>query len=220
MSDTASGSAPRVLDPADRFEEIIFGLIMVLTFSCSLSVVEADRAEVRDMIVGALGCNLAWGIIDAAFYLVGVVVERGRSAKLLRDIRGAADSTAGRALVTEALPPLVAQNLMPQELERLRASIAGLPEPPRPVRLGRSDWLGALGVFLLVFVSTFPVVLPFFFIDDLRTALRLSNVIAIALIFGATWKLALHSGLRPLRTATAMVGIGVALVAIAIALGG
>lgn len=220
MTARIATATPRVLDPAHRFEEIVFGLVMVLTFSCSLSVAEADRAEVRGMIVGALGCNLAWGIIDAAFYLVGIVVERGRNAKLLHDVRRSQDPVRGRALVADSLPELVATALTPAELERVRASIAGLPEPARRVGLGRRDWLGALGVFLLVFLSTFPVVIPFFFGGDLRTALRISNGIAIALIFGSAYKLAQHSGLPPVRTGAAMVGIGTVLVAIAIALGG
>lgn len=220
MTERNAGAAPRVLDPADRFEEIIFGLVMVLTFSCSLSVAEADRAEVRGMIVGALGCNLAWGIIDAAFYLVGVIVERGRGAKLLREVRNSSDPESGRALVAGSLPELVVAALSPAELERLRASIAARPAPAGHVRFERADWTGALGVFLLVFLSTFPVVIPFFFVGDLRTAVRVSNGVAIALIFGSSYKLARHSGLRPMRTAAAMVGIGAFMVAIAIALGG
>lgn len=220
MTARTASAAPRVLDPADRFEEIIFGLVMVLTFSCSLSVAEADRAEVRGMIVGALGCNLAWGIIDAAFYLVSVIVERGRGAKLLREVRNCADPERGRALVNDSLPELVAAALAPAELERVRASLAAQPEPARYVHFERADWTGAVGVFLLVFLSTFPVVIPFFFIADLHTALRISNGVAIALIFGSTYKLAQLSGLRPVRTAAAMVGIGVLMVAIAIALGG
>src|SRR5512134_1810890 len=103
MSDLASTARQHVLDPVDRFGEIVFGLIMVLTFTCSLSVAEADRAEVRGMIIGAFGCNLAWGIIDAAFYLIAVIAERGRSALLLRRVQRAADPATGRALVAETL---------------------------------------------------------------------------------------------------------------------
>ncbi len=220
MSNRPATATQRVLDPADRFEEIIFGLIMVLTFTCSLSVAEADRAEVRDMIIGALGCNLAWGIIDGAFYLIGVIVERGRSALLLRQVQQADEPSTGRALVADSLPPLVAEALAPEELERVRALIAKQPAPPPRVKLARQDWIGALSVFLLVFLSTFPVVLPFFFAEEVYTALRISNGVAIASIFGATWKLAQSSGLHPFRTAAAMVGLGGLLVAVAIALGG
>ena len=74
----------RVLNPLERFSEIVFGLIMVLTFTCALGVAEAGREDVRAMLVGAIGCNLAWGIIDAAFYLIACLTEAGRNATLLR----------------------------------------------------------------------------------------------------------------------------------------
>ena len=61
----------RFLDPIDRISEVFFGLIMVLTSTGTLSVLTAGRVEVKTMIMGALGCNLAWGIIDAGMYLMG-----------------------------------------------------------------------------------------------------------------------------------------------------
>ena len=45
----------------------------------------------------------------------------------------------------------------------MRQRLATLPEPPARARLRKEDWLGALGVFLLVFLSTFPVAIPFMF---------------------------------------------------------
>src|SRR5207237_10285655 len=71
-------SSRRVLEPIDRVSEVLFGLIMVLTFTGSLSVAEAGRSEVRTMLIGALGCNLAWGIIDGVLYLMGCLAEKGR----------------------------------------------------------------------------------------------------------------------------------------------
>ena len=53
----------RVLTPNERISEVLFGLIMVLTFTGSLSVAEAGREDIRTMLIGALGCNLAWGLI-------------------------------------------------------------------------------------------------------------------------------------------------------------
>ena len=55
----------RILDPMDRISEVLFGLIMALTFTCTLGVA---AAEVRTMLIGALGCNLAWGIIDGGVH--------------------------------------------------------------------------------------------------------------------------------------------------------
>src|SRR5215472_11162272 len=82
-------SSKRVLDPIDRVSEVLFGLIMVLTFTGSLSVAEAGRESIRTMLIGALGCNLAWGIIDGVFYLMGCLAERGRHLRVWRAFKKA-----------------------------------------------------------------------------------------------------------------------------------
>ncbi|MDD5199943.1 MAG: VIT1/CCC1 transporter family protein [Terrimicrobiaceae bacterium] len=209
----------RILDPIERFSEIVFGLIMVLTFTGALSVAEAGRGDIRIMLVGAIGCNLAWGIIDAAFYLINCLAERGRNATILRSVQAAGPAHAQR-IIAEALSEPVAAALQPADLERVRDHLSRLPAPAAKPRLTAENWLGAGGVFLLVFLSTFPVVVPFLFMQDIRLALRVSNGLAIAMLFGAGCMLAGYAGMRRIRTGLAMVGIGAALVAIAIALGG
>ena len=77
----------RALEPMETISEIWFGLIMVLTFTCSLSVNGAGREEVRTLLIGALGCNLAWGIIDSVMHLVRCFVERGAAIARLRAVR-------------------------------------------------------------------------------------------------------------------------------------
>src|SRR5215213_6651262 len=110
----------RVLEPYERVSEVLFGLIMVLTFTGSLSVAEAGREDVRTMLVGALGCNLAWGVIDAVLYLMGSLAEKGRDLVTLRAVRVAADARHGQRLIAGALPPVVASILEPAELEAMR----------------------------------------------------------------------------------------------------
>ena len=78
MTAEMTKASKRVLEPSERIAEVLFGLIMVLTFTGSLSVAEADRAEVRTMLIGALGCNIAWGIIDGILYLMGCLADKGR----------------------------------------------------------------------------------------------------------------------------------------------
>ena len=82
------------------------------------------------------------------------------------------------------------------------------------------DFLAALGIFILVVLATFPVVLPFALLDDAVTALRVSNGIALVMLFGAGYALGRFGRHRPIRTGLVMTGIGVGLVAITIALGG
>jgi hypothetical protein len=210
----------RALDPIDRVSEVLFGLIMVLTFTGSLSVAEADRDDVRAMLVGALGCNLAWGIIDAILYLMGCLAERSRQLMTFRAVRTAASPERARALLADALPSAVASILEPAELEAMRARLTQLPEPPARARMTGDDWRGAAGVFLLVFLSTFPVVIPFIVMRDAMPAMRVSNAIAVALLFMTGYTYGRLIGHRPIRTGISMVVLGSALVGITMALGG
>ena len=117
MSDEVNKSSKRVLDPIDRVSEVLFGLIMVLTFTGSLSVAEAGRDDVRAMLIGALGCNLAWGIIDGVLYLMGCLGEKGRALLAFRAVRKTANPEEARRIVANALPPVIASVLEPAELD-------------------------------------------------------------------------------------------------------
>jgi VIT1/CCC1 family predicted Fe2+/Mn2+ transporter len=210
---------PRVLEPMERLSEIVFGLIMVLTFTCSFSAATSGRAEVREMLMGAIGCNLAWGIIDALIYLMEALGMRGQSRLSLQRVR-LAEAAEGRRVIADALPATVASNLREDELESIRKRLAALPEPAERPGLRTEDWKGALGVFLVVFLSTFPVILPFFLIRDAVPALRFSNAIALFLLLYAGYRLGKYSGRSPWGTALAMAAIGIVVVAATIALGG
>ncbi|WP_274627833.1 VIT1/CCC1 transporter family protein [Arvimicrobium flavum] len=209
----------RILDPLDRASEILFGLIMVMTFTLSLGATGAGQEDVRTILVGALGCNLAWGIIDAAMYLMGAHGERELAASTLSAIRREEDPAAGRDLVRDQLPSAILPALGTEDLERIRLHLKILPAATGQQGIGRTDLIAAFGVFLLVFVSLFPVVLPFLFLDDVRLALRVSNAVAIGLLFLTGFAFGRHVG-RPWRSGILMVLVGTALVAIAMALGG
>jgi len=210
----------RVLDPSERSAEILFGVIMVLTFTGSLSAASSGREEVRTMLIGAVGCNLAWGIVDAIMYLMGSLGEKGRRVLLLRRMLAAPDAPRADAILAGHLPPLVVSVMTPEEIGSIRRRVAALPAPPRRARLSGEDLKGALGVFLLVFVSTFPIVIPFIVMREAMPALRVSNAIAIVLLYLAGRSAGRYAGFRGWTTGLAMVAIGVVLVAITMALGG
>lgn len=213
-------SSKRVLEPIDRISEVLFGLIMVLTFTGSLSVAEAGRDDVRTMLIGALGCNLAWGIIDGILYLMGCLAEKGRGLLTFRAIRKAADASDARRLIEDALPSVIARVLKPAELEAVHERLKQLPEPPEKARLHKDDWRGALGVFLLVFLCTFPVVIPFIFMRHAGPALRVSNAVAIVMLFLTGHAFGRVSGRHRWLFGILMVVLGMILVGVTMALGG
>ena len=209
----------RVLEPTDRIAEIVFGLIMATTFTGTLSAT-AGRDDVHAMLVGAIGCNLAWGLVDAVMYVVTTLTERGRNLRLLQQVRATTQPAVAQRLIGDALPDALARSLPPAEIERLWARLQSLPEPPRHPRLAGSDFAAAAAVFLLVVASTFPVVVPFMVFDQVVPAMRTSNAIAVLILFLAGHALGRHAGYLPWRTGLAMAAIGVVLVALTIALGG
>jgi hypothetical protein len=213
-------SSKRVLEPIDRVSEVLFGLIMVLTFTGSLSVAEAGRDDVRTMLIGALGCNLAWGIIDGVLYMMGSLAEKGRNLFTYRAVREATDPNEAQRLIADALPPVVASVLKPAELQAVHERLKQLPEPHAKARLGKDDWLGAGGVFLLVFLCTFPVVIPFIFMRNTVPALRVSNAIAIVMLFLTGHAFGRLSGRHPWLFGISMVVLGLILVGMTMALGG
>ena len=220
MPDEPTKSSKRVLEPSERVAEVLFGLIMVLTFTGALSVAEADRAEVRSMLIGALGCNIAWGIIDGILYLMGCLAEKGRGLAIYRAVRNAADPQQAQRLIADALPSMVASVLQPAELDAMHQRLTQLPEPPDRAHLSKDDWLGAVGVFLLVFLSTFPVAIPFLFMQNAALALRLSNGIAILMLFLTGYAYGKCVGRHPWLVGISMVVLGSALVGLTMALGG
>lgn len=220
MASALVRSSNRVLEPNDRISEVLFGLIMVLAFTGSLSVADAGRDDIRMMLIGALGCNLAWGIIDAVLYLMACLAERGRGLRTLLAVRRATDPRVAQQAIAEELPALVASVLQPAELDAIRVRLQALPEPAARVRFSRRDYRGALGVFLLVFLSTLPVAVPFMLMDNVRLAMRVSNTTAVAMLFIAGVAYGRTVGRSPTGFGLGMVVLGGVLVALTIALGG
>jgi hypothetical protein len=220
MQETLPSPRGNVLDPMERISETLFGLIMALTFICSLGIASGAGINIRTMLMGALGCNLAWGIVDGGLYLLARINDRGDRALTLRAIRDAPDPETAQRVIADALPPQLAAILPLDQLEALRKRLQQLPEPFLSPRLTKRDWTGALGLCLLSFLSTFPLVIPFLFLGDARSALHAAYAIAIVMLFFCGYVFGIRSGLRPWAAGLSMVAVGSALVGVAVALGG
>ncbi len=216
----ATDQTNRVLDPIARTSEVLFGLIMALTFTGTFGVATAGREDVRELLIGMIGCNIAWGLVDAVMFLMSSMTERGHNLLTIRAVHSADTPDQAHRIVRDALPPVVASLLSTEDCEKLRQGLLRMKGPPKRAALTREDWLGALAVFLLVFCSTFPVVIPFLVFSTAQIALRVSNLIALVMLFCLGYWLGQHGGYPPWHTGLSMVLLGVVLVAIAIALGG
>jgi hypothetical protein len=210
----------RVLNPVDRILEIFFGLFMALAFIGSISVATTGREEVRTLLAAALGCNLAWGLVDASMYLVETITARGRTRSLVIAVRRAPDADLGRRVVERSILSAAAGLITQSETETIRARIVALPSLPEPPSLRWDDLLAAVAIFLLVVGATLPVALPFVLIADVRLAMTASRITALAMMFVGGVSLGRYAGYGGWKVGLLMMGLGAGLVLIIMALGG
>ena len=210
----------RALDPIDRISEVLFGLIMVLTFTGSISVATDGRAEIKELLWAALGCNLAWGIVDAVMFLMSSVLTRGHGKSVLKKLKFTPDRIEARSILFDELPPLISSVLKPEETDQLKERLLKLEDLPKVKLLTASECRAAILIFVLVFTCTFPVALPFIFFKDTQFALRTSNAIALLVLFIGGITVGKYSGFHPFLTGTILMLLGIILVAITMALGG
>ena len=209
-----------LLNTMDRVSEILFGIIMTLTFTCSIGIANAKNTEIRQLIIAAISCNIAWGLVDAISYIVSTIMQRSRNRTVLDSVLTTSDADKARKYISDSLPPSIASVLGAADLEQIRSKLAKLPDSALQVRLTTRDLKRSLMIFLLMFISTFPIVIPFIFIRDTQLALRISNMTAIVLMFLCGWSLAKYVGSNKWLMSFGLTLVGIVLVLITIVLGG
>jgi VIT1/CCC1 family predicted Fe2+/Mn2+ transporter len=209
----------RYLDPAEILGEFLFGLIMVLTFTLGAAV--AGGYE-RGLLLAAIGCNVAWGVIDGMLVVMSNRYTRRRRGLLVREISAATDEGRALAAIREEFESGVSADARPEDRERLYRSLYGFYSRAQaiPMTITGADLATWFAVFVVVVASALPAVLPFLVISDPHDALRASNALLIILLFVAGWHYGRHIDVPPWLAGLVLTAIGVALVAIAIVLGG
>lgn len=218
--------AQRHLDPGDRLAEILCGLIMVLTFTLTAGLeVGSGEGAARILLVAAIGCNIAWGIIDGVLYVLDRISERSQKARLAQAVQAASDERAALDLLRDHFGPGLVKVAATEDAaarddlyRSLRRYLKGATIPAMSVQ--RDDLLGAVAIFWLELVSCLPGAVPFLFIKDPVWALHVSNAILITLLFVVGYAWARYTGTRRLRTGLFMAGLGLAMVGVATLLGG
>jgi hypothetical protein len=214
---------PRYLDPASRLGEILFGLIMVLTVTLTAGLTVAEgRAGVRQLLFAAIGCNFAWGVIDAVMYIMNCMTVRSGKVRLIEAVKRVPNEGAALVLIQDEIEPELQELLTPEDAEVLSRSVLKHIAQARVTQktFRKDDFYGAIACFLLVFVSCLPAAVPFFIFSQPHFALRVSNFLLIALLFLVGQKWARYVGTNRLVAGLAMVAIGLVLVGVAILLGG
>ena len=212
----------RYLDPSERIAELLFGLIMTLTFTLGAGlVIEEGPDATKELLVGVIGCNIAWGIIDGILYIFTAMYARGmpfRAKQLLRRDGPAAAGVKLDALMDENYGGALSDTTKATVKDELLHHLAEL--QPAPVKMTRDDLFGAFASFILVVATAVPAVLPFLIIDDRMVALRVSNLLLVALLYliGSQWASYVNASRRKIGMSMALGGL--VIVQLTILLGG
>lgn len=196
-------------------------MVLTITLAAGLTVTE-DKAGVRELLLAAIGCNVAWGIIDAVLYLMNCLTVRRGRLRLVEAVKRAPNQEAALALIKSEVEPDLQAMLDGEDADAFNLSALKYITRARASRvsLTTEDFYGAIACFLLVFVACFPASLPFFVFSRPHFALRVSNFLLIALLFLVGQKWARYAGVNRLLAGLVMVAIGLTLVGLAILLGG
>lgn len=221
----------RFLDPLDLMVEGIYSVLIVLTFT--LAVRAADSNEwlgeavasnfVMQLFWAALGCAVAWGIIDGFMYLLTCVFERGQERRLFRAIRNVGTEEEGIQTLAGELDDNLGNLASEEERRAIYAALYARLRvaPPPQAGFERADFAGGLGILLVAVATALPVVLPLlFFVDNPALAVRLSNLAAFVMLFIMGYRWAVYAGGKPLRFGLVLTLVGILMVLIAIPLGG
>jgi VIT1/CCC1 family predicted Fe2+/Mn2+ transporter len=210
----------RHLDPADRLGEVLFGLIMALGFTAAVRL-EREEADNRALFIGILGCNLAWAIVDGVMYALTAYFERGRFARLVRDVLAARTETEALQHIASDLDDRLKAVMTAEQRDQVhRWALVNLRlRKHEAARLHRNDVFGGLAVAASIILATLPVVAPFLVVPNPNVAVRISNLIALTELFllGIWWGRMV--GENALRIAAGLTLVGIVLVLIAIVLG-
>jgi hypothetical protein len=215
--------AQKHLNPAERLGEVLFGVIMVLTVTLTAGfAADTGKEGVRELLWAAIGCNIAWGMIDGIMYVMSCITERSGQARLILAVQGAANESLALEIVRNEFEPRIELVTEPEQREALYRSILAHAKANDPARVSftRQDFLGALACFWLVFLSCLPAAVPFLIFSQAHVALRVSNYLMIGMLFIVGMKWGNYAFTNRIGAGLIMAAIGLALVGVAILLGG
>jgi len=221
----------QLLDPIDLLAEVIFSVLIILTFTLWFGIIKLGANPdklitveyMNEFIVAVVGATLAWGIIDGIMLALLSVFERGERHRFLADLQAAASDEEAIDLIADefdfSLEPITGeqqrQALYADVLEHLHDS------KPRPVGFQSEDLIGAVASVVVAILAIVPSLIPLILLRDQGIlAVRISNIVSFVVLFIAGYLWGRYTGANPWKTGLLLLSAGVIMMAIAIPLGG
>jgi hypothetical protein len=220
-----------LIDPIDWLSETIFSILIFILYILAFRLiilsgapqVSVSRENLNDLLIGALGAVLAWGLIDGIMYALFATFERSERHRLLRDIQAAKTEQEAVDIIAEdmdyLLEPIASEDVRKALYSNILIHLKN--SAPRNIGLKREDITSALGHVLVAIVAVIPSIIPFFmFQHDYNLAIRVSLFVSFIVLFVAGFRWGKYSGANPWKTGLLIMSIAVILVLIAFLLEG
>lgn len=221
----------RFLAPIDALTAAIYSILIVLTFTLTFTVIKRwpgynqpiPESFGIELFYAVLGASVAWALIDGLMLALLSLLERSEKHRFLQALQAADSDEDSVAVIADefdfVLEPIASEQkrhqLYADVLEHLRDS------QPRPVGFQREDFLEALGTALVAMLTVLPSLLPLWLLrDEPLAALRGANIVSFVMLFILGYRWGVYTGANRWKTGLLLPSFGLALVAIAIPLGG
>lgn len=225
------GFFDHLLDPIDRLAETIFSILILLTFTLAFRIIKLSGNpdpsiafnNTNELLIGAIGAILAWGVIDGLMYALLGLFERGERHRLLRNIQAAESEGEAVEIIADELDYILEPIAGSQERESLYKSVFEHLRDSQPRKIGfkREDFSGALGHVVVAIVAVLPSLVPLvLFRNDFTLAIRVSNIVSFIMLFIVGFQWGKYTGANPWRTGLLLLSVAMIMVLIAIPLGG
>ncbi len=205
--------------------EAIYGVIIAMTFT---SVLRGNPVVFEQMlfmtIYAALACCIAWGIADGLFYSWERSYIVKQENTIIRLSKSAGQGESAVSLVGNELDDTILRNVPQEKRKELYQKLVqylSVVEERKKMTLRDAATI-ILGTFLISTMAGIIVVMPFFlmssnlsffFMGDVETALKVSNLLGILLLFVVGYYRAFNKDL----SSRIISGIGTSLIGIIIA---
>lgn len=197
------------LSLGNRLSECVYGVMMVVILSGLINNgLPPTESTLRLLLIGTFIVNISWGIIDGVTSMYGGLVNRADYLRIANAFREDSRNPETREMVAKSMQGTIVENLSAEDQSKVIDMIgAGKPENGKKYPATRADWKVAIATILIDFILVFPVMIPYFLLNNVRWAVFASHTIAILLLAGIAMIWA-----RYLRLNTLKAGIIIALI--------
>jgi chorismate mutase len=210
------------LTPSERLSQALYGLILVLTVISAIEItISKQQQSASTLLTAALGTCIAWGMVDAVIYVLTGIHERNHHVRFVSRVKNKSKKEAIDQIEDELDDSLIGV-LEKEEKDRIAEQIFLTVNHAVPKRqhVKKDDVLGGIASFLISFIVVLPTMVPFVLDIKLALAIRLSNVIAVMMLFIVGFVSGGREGMNRIRWALTITILGVVIVLVTILLGG